>query len=376
MLQTLSIRKSIKKLASNKRGFSSIVGAIFAVLIIFSLTSTVFVWSLDQNNKYNKAVSQSTQSDIDRLNEKALANVTAYYVNNTYVTVNGTLQNSGSLIVKLNTLWVVDSTNNYTSISPQNITLKAGTTMNLTGPTALTVPLTNNKNDTRICWFVSSRGNIISQYSLVLATIQNQNITTVYQTVNNVTTSGNFTADGNVTTVYNVGGVSTTYSNVSQGIGLLAFDFKGFSHQDFESAPSSPNNHLNNLKKTYVISQNNYTVFHVTLTNYDPNQKNMYLNGSSGIYVIGMHSQTMMYAWWKAVNVTGNTQSDFTVNPGSTDITYVLPYGQPQEVFFAGSQSGKAVDPGIYPLNIMVFGKLGTDDYGQNVPFVAINLQT
>jgi hypothetical protein len=380
LLQTLLIRKVIKKLALNKRGFSSIVGAIFAILAIISLTSGIFVWSINQNTVYNNTVRQSTQLDIDRLNEKALANVTAYYVNDNYVKVNGTLQNVGSLTVTLNTLWVVDSnTNEFYSTSPLNLTLKAGSTTTLTGPTALMVPLLNKENHTRICWFVSSRGNIISQYSLVLASIENANVTNIIQTGNFTNTiPGNTTSisqSGNITNINTVGGSSTTYANVSQGIGLIAFDFKGFSHQDIESQPSTNNYLLSGLVKTYQLSQSHYMVLHVTLTNFDPTQKTMYINPGSAIYYVGSHSGTTKYNTWNLVNVTGSNSTGWYLNDATQNpfaVSYVLPYMVPVDVFFAGvGNSGGSVDQNVYPLNIMVFGKLGTDAYGQNVPFVA-----
>jgi hypothetical protein len=342
------------RLISNRRGFSSIVGAVFSVLVIISLLSTVFVWSLAQNTKYSNAVRTSNQVDLDRQNEKLLASVNCTRVDGNNVLVQGVLENYGPSSGNITTLWVTDSNRStYAFKSINNLALRPGSTVT----TSIIVPLVNVPQDILKCWFVSQRGNIISQNSLSFAIAGGSgNITNVYQTINEV------------------GGDSATYANVSQGIGLIGFDFKGFSHQDFPSKPSSAA--LNALVKTYYISQNNYVVFHVTLTNYDPEQKTMHLNGTSGIYVIGMHSQTMMYAWWMAVNVTGNLGSGYTVNPNNANIEYVLNYGVPTDVFFAGIQSGgKDVNPGIYPLNIMVFGKLGPDDYGQNVPFVSLNLK-
>jgi archaellum component FlaF (FlaF/FlaG flagellin family) len=371
----LAIKKSFKKLALNKKGFSSIVGAIFAVLVILSLTTAVFVWSVNQNTNYNNAVRQTTQSDLDRLNEKALADVTAHYVNDTYVTVNGTLQNLGSLAVTVNTLWVVDSTTNqFNSTSPLNITLKAGNTTTLAGLTALKIPLTSNPTHKLLCWFVSSRGNIISQYSLVLASLGNTNVTNNYQDIYQV---GNFTNNGTVTNVYNVGGSSTTYANVSQGIGLLAFDFKGFSSRDYGS--TQPQNHtlLGTLTKSYLLHQDNYVVFHIILTNFDPAQQNMIINGTStsgsAIYVLAGQGNTVKFGFWYLVSVT-NENGNLYINRDVDKVEYILEYGIPKDVYFYGRPNIPSLSPQVYPLNIMAFGKLGTGEYGQNVPFVSMNV--
>lgn len=366
-----------KKLKLNKRGFSSIVGAIFALIAIASLTTAMFVWSLNTNTSYNNALRVSNQADLDRTNEQALANVSATPINSyKTVSVNGTLENVGSLVVTLNTLWVVDTTTGKfnSSTSPLNLTLKPGNTTILNGPTAIAVPLTTNYGDNLICWFVSTRGNVISQRSLVLATVGNATINNIYQTVNNVTTTGNFTVNGN-TTVYNIGGGSTTYSNVSQGIGLIAFDFKAFSHMDFSSAPSTNNVPLSNLVKTYTLPQNRFTVLHVVLTNFDPTEQLMYINPGSAIYYVGSHSGTTKYNSWGLVNVTGSSSTGWNLNAAAINpypASYVLPFGVPVDVFFGGvGNTGGGVDSNVYPLNIMVYGKLGTNDYGQNVPFVA-----
>ncbi len=366
-----------KKLRLNRRGFSSIVGAIFALIAIASLTTAMFVWSLNTNTSYNNALRVSNQADLDRTNEQALANVSATPFNSyKAVSVNGTLENVGSLVVTLNTLWVVDTTSGKfnSSTSPLNLTLKPGNTTILNGPTAITIPLTTNASDNLICWFVSTRGNVISQRSLVLATVGNATINNLYQTVNNVTTTGNFTVNGN-TTVYNIGGGSTTYSNVSQGIGLIAFDFKGFSHIDLGSQPSTNNYLLSNFIKTYTLSQSHFIVMHVTLTNFDPQEQLMYINPGSAIYYVGSHSGTTKYNSWGLLNVTGSSSTGWYLNDATQNpypASYVLPYGVPVDIFFGGvGNTGGGVDPNVYPLNIMVYGKLGTNDYGQNVPFVA-----
>ncbi len=341
------------------------MGAIFALIAIASLTTAMFVWAINQNTAYTNALRITNQADLDRMNEQALANVTAS-PNTSYnaVTVSGTLENAGSLAVTLNTLWVVDTTtNNYNATSPLNLTLKSGNTTNLSGLTALTVPLTTNPGDNLLCWFVSSRGNVISERSLVLATIGNANVTNYYA--------------GNQTTIYNAGGNDTTYAMVAQGIGLIAFDFKGFSHMDFGSQPTTNNVPLNNMVKTYTLSQSHYVVLHVTLTNYDPAQSMMYINPGSAIYYVGQGfgQGATKYNTWRLVNVTGSNSTGYYLNDGvgiAPPASYPLPYGVPVDVFFGGlGNVGGTVAPNVYPLNIMVYGKLGTNDYGQNVPFVS-----
>ena len=73
------------------------------------------------------------------------------------------------------------------------------------------------------------------------------------------------------------------------------------------------------------------------------------------------------------MNVTGSEAAGYKLNP-ATPAQYDLPYETPVDVFFAGTgNDGGSINTGrVYPLNILVYGKLGTADYGQNVPFVTL----
>jgi hypothetical protein len=99
----------------------------------------------------------------------------------------------------------------------------------------------------------------------------------------------------------------------------------------------------------------------------------MLINITSAVYVIGSHSGTVKYNTWNLVNVTGDNATGYRLNPTLT-AQYVLPPLTPVDVFFAGTGTdGGSIDSGrIYPLNILVYGKLGGEDYGQNVPWVTL----
>lgn len=74
------------------------------------------------------------------------------------------------------------------------------------------------------------------------------------------------------------------------------------------------------------------------------------------------------------MNVTGDVTYGLYLNsalPGE----YILPFGVLVKVYFLGKPDISSPQvPQVYPLKIMVFGKLGKDDYGQNVPFVSVNV--
>ena len=350
MLPHLRLNKPRRRLTRKSKGFSSIVGAVFAALIMISLISAVFVWSLSQNTLYNNSVRQANQADSDRSAEKIVANVTAAALDGNNVSVNGTLQNEGPLSAQIMTLYVQDIDQETFALKDSlGITLRSGEIAYLSGSTT-TVSLANLVGDSFDCWFISGRGNII-------------HVNPLY---------------GNTTTNINYSYPQySTISNVSMGIGIIGYDFKAFFHYDTNSTTVPSNNYnlgkLANWSKSFAVSQGQYTIFHVTLTNYDPSKKTMYINLPAAIYVIGSHSGTVKYNTWRIVNVTGNAATGLTLNP-SNPVQYVLPWETPVDVYFAGlGLDGGSIDSGsVYPLNILVYGKLGTADYGQNVPFVTL----
>ncbi len=157
---------------------------------------------------------------------------------------------------------------------------------------------------------VSARGNTISEKSMMI--VNNHNGT-----------------EGN----------STLKANVAGGIGIIGFDFKGFSHYD--TGTSNPSNNyymgtLDSFSETYEVTQGQYTVFHVVFINWDPANETMYLDSSSAIYFVGNHSYTVKYNTWPIVNVTGNDDIGYSLNL-SYPVKYVLPPGEPVDVFFGGT---------------------------------------
>jgi len=67
------------------------------------------------------------------------------------------------------------------------------------------------------------------------------------------------------------------------------------------------------------------------------------------------------------VNVTNNK-----IYPTS-GVRYNLSYGVLTELYFSGAISSIDYN-NAYPLNILLCGTKGNNDYGQNIPFVSIYL--
>lgn len=373
MLAHLRHNKRFRRFTSNKRGFSSIIGAAFAVIIIMSLASTVFLWSLTQNTEYNNAVRQSNLADLDRSNERIATEVTSTGESNS-VWVNGTLENYGSLPVKLVSLWVVDENNKYNHIA-LDLVLPPGTITTV----GESVPF-NSPGDGLSCWFISERGNTISEKPMSVTNNYVENSSVTIDTSESSTVNNYIAGNSSVTNNYIENNNSSTYANVAGGIGLIGFDFKAFRHYDIDPAYDGwePSNNylvgtLDTFSDTYSIIADQYTIFHVVLTNWDPANNTMYLESTSAIYVIGAHAGTTKYYTWALMNTTGNEETGIRINPFQ-EATYVLPPREPVHVYFAGmNPRSSLIDQGqVYPLNILVHGKLDSKDYGQNVPFVTL----
>jgi len=158
---------------------------------------------------------------------------------------------------------------------------------------------------------------------------------------------------------------------VAQGIGAIAFDFEQFWHYEFSGTPAQGNPLPSRSPKNYTISMSKYTVFHVVVTNFDPLGKDIVLNGNSSIYIICAQKSTVKYGTWGLVNVTANN-----IYP-SSPAQYRLKYKNTIEIYFAGlptSFTGGVDVNTAYPLNVILLGRKGNNDYGQNIPFVSIYL--
>jgi archaellum component FlaF (FlaF/FlaG flagellin family) len=331
------------KLKANSRGFSSIVGAIFAVLTMFFLVSTVFVWSLSQNTLYNEAVKQGNQLDLDRLNEKVVASDVNYTVNGNIVSVEAKLENDGPLSAQIVTLWVLDTnTTKYGFNSSLNINLKPGNITYLLGSKAILVTLAgSSSSDIFRSWFISGRGNTISWEKSNLI-------------INN----------------YNNGtGEIPPYAFVSGGIGSISMDFSSFSH--FDGVANTNGTSVGSPVYGYTCSGSIYTLLHVKVTNYDMYNRTLILKGGS-MWAITPFSGTLKGDQWKIANVTGGKLI--------TTSTYsqVINLRQAVDLYFGPEIASRSAG-NIVPLFILLYGQAvftnGTViDYGQNLPFIALNV--
>jgi hypothetical protein len=292
------------KLITNSKGFSSVIGTTFMVLVMMFLGTSVFMWTLSQNTLYNEAVRTRNQEEADRVNEGVVA-------------LGGNYS---------------DTNKSRYANKPINLNMNPGDSELVTY--TVFIPETG-ANHTFASWFVTARGNTVPLEREL--------------------------AEG------------VLVAQVAQGIGYLAMDFDKFKYYEYASDYGL---------KDFPAGSGGYSVpaaeqlaFGLRLTNYDP-------TGGKRSLTLNSHSLIWMYfptigkqVIWHIVNVDANG----TVQPTYSAIT--LAYQETATVYFASRSDGsfggtndrvKPGSTGPAAINLLLLGTIGSDEYGQNIPFVSV----
>lgn len=163
MRACLRHKTGLSKFRAERKGFSSIVGAIFMVLIVWILASGYFIYTLSQNTMYNEAMRARNQEEADRRSENVVAVSGNYSVSGDQVTVKVVLENAGSVAVQIINLWVFDNTTQrYSNTIPSLDIMKPGDVLYLTDSNGINVTIQGASSaDNFVAWFVTGRGNVV-----------------------------------------------------------------------------------------------------------------------------------------------------------------------------------------------------------------------
>jgi len=336
----LSLRKRFRKLTANSKGFSSVIGTTFMVLVVMFLSTSVFLWTLSQNTMYNEALRAKNQEEADRRNENVVALSGNYSVNEVTdeVTVNVVLKNAGSVAVQIINLWVLDTdpSNRRYANKSLNLNLNPGNVTNLVEPSPLTVTIPGaNANHTFASWFVTARGNTIpleKEQGVIVA-------------------------------------------RLAQGIGSMALDFYTFRYFKYKVGSGNILENYPNGTISFDIPKNTEVAYGVVLTNLDPKKETIAIDSHSLLWVIIPTSDVAHNRWWYIVNVA----SDGTISPTYSTISMV--YGETKLLVFASendlasSSFARQSTPNsvcTVPVFLLLHGTIGSTPYGQNLPFVSL----
>jgi len=301
----------------NSKGVSGIIASIFLVMIIIVIYFNVFMFLLNMNATYQEAISDVNQRDLESSYEKIVVSNVNYTVTEDKVLVEGTVKNNGAIPAQLIILWVLDkNVHKYGYNNSICINLKPGETYQFSNSDSLIVNIDGASSTHGFsAWFVTSRGNLVpfqEQSRIIIASL-------------------------------------------AKGLGYIAMDFDSFRYYLVEN--------LSQPYFSFQIPVRKETVLGVYLTNLDSSHRTINLTEYSCIWVSIPDSNAM--SSWKITKVVNGTIVNFD---------YVtLEYGRPTLVYFGPNSASQLAD-NIAAANILLYGKIGSEDYGQNIPFIAMYL--
>ncbi len=333
---------------------SSVVGAMFMILIVGVVASGYFMFTLAQNTTYNNAIRSNNQAQLVAMSESVKIPSPATYTqsgNNVQVSV--TLRNDGPVNVQVQTLWVSSSATDY-GFANLALNLKPGASQTINQ----LVTSANGVLSASNCygWVVTARGRTFELYPDHGVGPQGPKGDTGAQGIQGIQ---------GVQGVQGIPGSTSYDANtalVSQGIGSIAMNFKTFRTYIVDAS-----NHLTAESPAYTFSRANNVAFKLNVTNMDPTG-DIKLKDQSCIWIFSPASGAIKGIVWKIATVSNNVITPLT--PGQS---VTLVYNVSQTLYFGPVVAGNNnLDAGITGVNLILTGSVGTYDYGQNLPFISL----
>jgi hypothetical protein len=333
---------------------SSVVGAMFMILIIGTLASAYFMFTLAQNTTYNDAMRSNNLAEVVRMSESVKVPSPAIYTQSgSGVHVSVTLQNDGPIGVQIKTLWVKSSESDY-GFYNLGLDLPAGKSETVNQ----VVPAISGSIVASSCygWVVTARGRTFELYpDHGIGPMGPQGDTGATGATGPMGPTGPQGPTG-----------STSYDAntalVSQGIGSIAMNFK-----TFRTYIVNPSNQLTNENQAYTFNRDYNVAFRLNVTNMDPTG-DISLTYQSCVWIFSPASGAIKGIVWRIASV-----SDNVITPLSPGQSVTLAYNVPTTLYFGPKVAGNNnLDAGITGVNLILTGTVGPYDYGQNLPFISL----
>jgi hypothetical protein len=333
---------------------SSVIGAVFLILVIFMITTNVLLWSFSKSAQYNQALMERNEDEANRSAEKIAVSDLSYSIEGGQVHLEGIVTNESPIPVQITTLWVLDKTTQKHGFNDMvDINLKAGDSFNFTGSMALTVAVEDlvddNASNTLTSWFVTARGNLIPLEE------------------EREWTQNNYT-------IINVTDPSMRVPKVI--IGSLMLDLETFRYFTYVS-PNQLSNYPDGIRG-YNVPASTEMAFGCLVTNVDPANRTIVLDSHSLLWFTLPVSDVPHNRWWYIVNVA----EDGTVSAVHSDI--VLAHGETRLIVFASADdtgnlsfSRQSTPKGGVSVSVFLLfhGSIGGTAWGQNIPFVSVYIE-
>jgi hypothetical protein len=333
---------------------SSVVGAMFMILIVGMIASGYFMFTLAQNTTYNDAMRSNNNAEVVRMSESVkVPSAATYTQSGTGVQVSVTLQNDGPIAVQIKTIWAKSSESNYGFVN-LDLNLPAGKTESINR----VVPAISGSIGASNCfaWIVTARGRTFELYP-------DHGIGPQGPQGNTGPTGG--TGPTGPTGPQGPTGSTSYDANtalVSQGIGSISMNFK-----TFRTYLADGSNHLSAESQAYTFSRSQNVAFKLNVTNMDPTG-DIYLKDKSCIWIFSPASGAIKGDVWRIATVSNNI-----ITPLSTGQNVLLAYNVSTTIYFGPTSAGvNSIDAGITGVNLILTGTVGSYDYGQNLPFISL----
>ncbi len=338
-MHTVLLSKILHKKRINNRGVSSIIGAIFMILIVGSLASAYFFYTLNENALYNNAIRARNDFELARMSESVQISETVYRINSAgSVSISAKIFVIGGYSVNFTTLWLSvneDVTvSNYTSL---NIAVSGGGLYQLDATVQVSGTIPSGTYHFA-AWLISSRGNTFALESLRTNSI--------------------------------------VAAQTTQGIGSLAMDFQNFTYYQVKLVGTTYHVDLGTGTSAYTIVKSTAPLaICVNFTNFDTKNRDILLNQNSELFSIFPSTGGNYKAvTWYIIKVNAETGE---ILPFTSQ---TLAYSVSTLVFFAAMVPGSTTSfvasndmfTGVCPVNLALTGTIGASPFGQNIPFVSI----
>lgn len=391
----------------NRKGVSTIFGMVFFLLIVVIVFAS-FAVVLDQSTRLEGTIIQTRQVDNDKGREQlVIVNTDTDHPSYDGTTLSCSVINIGTISAQIVRIWVEDSNLNSASVNvaskPGSLVAQNDQSPTLSG-TAISSGTTNpDKNGILRYWCVTARG---TQFSLQTTGAQGEpgadgnkwynDESTLWSRFNpptlftfglgehvgdyylNTKTRDLYVRDATTWRWIVTLPKSAGQAGVAQGIGSIAMDFPEFKIYTFIKAPKV--NDLLPAPSSFTVSKSSYLIFKVAIWNVDPDGRPIVLSSESRIWASITQQSTMKSGSWNLIQVDSTGKITSLSSPASIPLPYTddTETTLPTVLYFGITQPSTMTNdfPQTVPINILLYGGIdgGTNNYGQNLPFVSIKI--
>ena len=331
----MSLISRLRKVWSRRsKGMSTVVGAVFMILIIFTVSTSYVVMSMKRSAEYNQEAMERYRQEAERLNEEIEATNGDYTVlSASKINVEAMLENVGSVATEIVSLWVFDNTTQAyacnSTLESLDLNLNPGNSVQAS--INVTIPNIDDTHEFH-SWLITSRGNMFRVK----------------------------TADDILREL------------IAQGaVGPMIYSFYEFRYYLYQG--SKLKDYPTGIEN-FEVPNNADIAFGVTIANYDAKERDMTLTSYTHLWV---SSDSASMNQWKRFYIVD-------VAPDGTPSAYTsltIPYGEKELLVLASGERGdfekQSLPKSHFPdgtvqgTYLLIYGFFEGDSFAQNVPFVA-----